>query len=68
MGHNRSALLAGLILVYGGLSGAQAVALVRAKRQGALYNKTFAAYLQALPSLADGMPAAVAAVETSLVS
>jgi protein-tyrosine phosphatase len=52
MGHNRSALLAGVILTYLGLPGAQAVALLRQKRQGALYNKTFAAYLQGLPSRA----------------
>uniref|UniRef100_UPI00397E2A95 hypothetical protein n=1 Tax=Salmonella sp. SAL4450 TaxID=3159905 RepID=UPI00397E2A95 len=66
-GHNRSALLAGLILVYRGMPGAQAVNLLRHKRQGALYNKTFAAYLQALPSLAGGMPADLAGVEISLV-
>ena len=61
MGHNRSALLAGLILTYLGMPGAQAVALLRHKRQGALYNKTFAAYLQALPSQADGGTVASAA-------
>jgi protein-tyrosine phosphatase len=49
MGHNRSALLAGLILTYLGMPGADAVALLRQKRQGALYNKIFASYLQALP-------------------
>jgi protein-tyrosine phosphatase len=49
MGHNRSALLAGLILTYLGMPGADAVTLLRQKRQGALYNKTFAAYLQSLP-------------------
>jgi len=48
MGHNRSALLAGLILTYLGMPGADAVALLRQKRQGALYNKTFASYLQGL--------------------
>jgi protein-tyrosine phosphatase len=36
MGHNRSALLAGLILSYLGRLGADAVALLRQKRQGAL--------------------------------
>jgi protein-tyrosine phosphatase len=61
MGHNRSALLAGLILTYLGMSGAQAVALLRHKRQGALYNKTFAAYLHALPSQTAGVPVAPAA-------
>jgi protein-tyrosine phosphatase len=45
MGHNRSALIAGLILVYLGMSGDQAVGLLREKRQGALYNRTFASYL-----------------------
>jgi protein-tyrosine phosphatase len=49
MGHNRSALLAGLILTYLGMTGADAVALLRQKRQGALYNKTFLSYLQGLP-------------------
>jgi protein-tyrosine phosphatase len=48
MGHNRSALLAGLILTYLGMTGADAVTLLRQKRRGALYNKTFASYLQGL--------------------
>jgi protein-tyrosine phosphatase len=61
MGHNRSALLAGLILAYLGMPGAQAVALLRQKRQGALYNKTFAAYLHALPSHTEGGTAPAAA-------
>jgi protein-tyrosine phosphatase len=50
MGHNRSALLAGIILTYLGMSGEDALTLLRAKRQGALYNKTFAAYVASLPS------------------
>ncbi len=50
MGHNRSALLAGAILTYMGMTGAQAVTLIQQKRQGALYNKVFASYLQSLPS------------------
>ncbi len=53
MGHNRSALLAGVILTYLGSSGEEAVVLLRQKRQGALYNKHFAAYLKALPSVRD---------------
>lgn len=57
MGHNRSALLMGLILVYLGKSGAEAVDLIRSKRKGALYNHVFAGYLQSLAcpptSLAD---------------
>ncbi|MBL0177399.1 MAG: dual specificity protein phosphatase family protein [Ignavibacteria bacterium] len=50
MGHNRSALLAGLILTYLGLSGEEAVNLIRSRRQGALYNKNYANYLIGLPS------------------
>jgi protein-tyrosine phosphatase len=50
MGHNRSALLAGVILTYLGMTGAEAVTLLRQKRQGALYNQVFASYLQTLPS------------------
>jgi protein-tyrosine phosphatase len=49
MGHNRSALLMGVILTYLGFSGEEAVTLIRQKRQGALYNKTFASYLMGLP-------------------
>ena len=45
MGHNRSALLAGLILRYLGMSGEDVVTLIREKRQGALYNKAFAEYI-----------------------
>jgi protein-tyrosine phosphatase len=45
MGHNRSALVAGLILRYLGMGGDEVVALIRDKRQGALYNKTFAEYV-----------------------
>jgi Dual specificity phosphatase, catalytic domain len=50
MGHNRSALLAGVILTYLGMTGEQAVTLIQKKRKGALYNKVFASYLQTLPS------------------
>ena len=50
MGHNRSALLAGLILNYLGVPGPQAVELIRLKRQGALYNRNFATYLENLPA------------------
>lgn len=56
MGHNRSALLAGLILTYLGMPGEEAVALLRQKRQGALYNRNFAAYLQALPACPQSFP------------
>jgi protein-tyrosine phosphatase len=49
MGLNRSALLAGLVLTYLGMKGEDAVALLREKRPGALFNDNFAAYLAALP-------------------
>lgn len=49
MGLNRSALVAGLVLTYRGMKGEDAVALLREKRPGALFNENFAAYLTALP-------------------
>lgn len=45
MGHNRSALMAGLVLRYLGMSGDEVVSLLREKRQGALYNRSFAEYV-----------------------
>lgn len=45
-GRNRSALLAGLILLRLGFTGTGAVALIREKRPGALANRTFATYLE----------------------
>ena len=45
MGLNRSALVAGLILMHGGMTGASAVERLRARRQGALFNEVFARYL-----------------------
>ena len=45
MGHNRSALVAGLILRYLGMGGDEVVGLLRERRQGALYNKAFAEYV-----------------------
>ncbi len=48
LGCNRSALVAGLILMYLGMSGAEAVALIQRKRAAALYNDTFASYLRSL--------------------
>ena len=48
MGFNRSALVAGLILVQRGMKGADAVARIRSRRPGALFNETFAAYLESL--------------------
>lgn len=50
MGHNRSALLMGVILTYLGMSGEEAVTLIQQKRRGALYNKNYATYLKGLPS------------------
>ncbi len=47
MGFNRSALVAGLILCELGLTGPQAVARLRERRTGALFNDTFASYLNA---------------------
>jgi protein-tyrosine phosphatase len=50
MGFNRSALLAGLILVYLGKDGRESVELLRARRPGALFNETFAEYLLRQPA------------------
>jgi hypothetical protein len=48
MGHNRSALVAGLILVQRGLTGTAAVDLICRQREGALYNWVFRNYLLSL--------------------
>jgi protein-tyrosine phosphatase len=50
MGFNRSALLAGMILTELGMSGAEAVARLRDRRPGALFNERFAEYLATLPA------------------
>ena len=50
MGFNRSALVAGLILVHLGMSGEEAFQLLRSKRPGALFNEVFATYLRGLPA------------------
>ena len=50
MGFNRSALMAGLILIELGIPGPQAVAQLRERRSGALYNEMFAAFLEAIAS------------------
>jgi hypothetical protein len=50
LGYNRSAFVAGLILVELGMSGRQAVARLRERRPGALYNPIFAAHLESLPA------------------
>ncbi len=47
-GFNRSGLVAGLILTELGMSGAEALARIRAKRPGALYNERFADYLASI--------------------
>ena len=48
MGFNRSALVAGLILNKLGMPGPEAVALLRSRRPGALFNEQFAAFLKSL--------------------
>ncbi|MFO0807230.1 MAG: hypothetical protein U0746_01255 [Gemmataceae bacterium] len=45
LGYNRSALVAGLILRYLGASGPEAVARLRERRPGALYNRKYAEYV-----------------------
>lgn len=47
MGFNRSALVAGLILIELGLSGPAAVERLRSRRPGALFNLRFAEFLAA---------------------
>jgi len=48
MGFNRSALMAGLIMIYLGRTGPDAVELIRQRRPGALFNENFASYLISL--------------------
>jgi hypothetical protein len=48
MGYNRSAFVAGLILIEMGMSGPDVVAHLRQRRPGALFNDGFAEYLTAL--------------------
>jgi protein-tyrosine phosphatase len=50
MGLNRSALLAGLMMVYNGTTGRDAIARLQERRPGALYNRRFAAHLEAQPA------------------
>ncbi|HJZ76305.1 MAG TPA: dual specificity protein phosphatase family protein [Vicinamibacterales bacterium] len=47
LGYNRSALVAGMILVELGMAGPMALARIRERRPGALYNEGFAAFLEA---------------------
>ena len=49
MGHNRSALMAGVILTYLGLTGEEATQLLRQKLLITLYNPIYATYLRSLP-------------------
>ena len=48
MGFNRSALMAGVILVELGMSGREAVMKLRQRRAGALYNEKFSAFLESI--------------------
>ncbi len=50
-GFNRSALVAGLVLMYLGMEGPEVVSHLRQKRPGALFNEVFANYLQTLQDL-----------------
>jgi hypothetical protein len=50
MGFNRSALVAGRILNHLGMSGPDAVARLRERRPGALFNDVFAEHLLTLPA------------------
>ena len=50
MGYNRSALVAGLIMIELGMPVPEVVARLRERRPGALYNEGFAACLEALVS------------------
>jgi protein-tyrosine phosphatase len=54
MGFNRSPLMAGVTFTYLGMTGPQALAKLREKRAGALYNSVYADYLMTLP--AHGTP------------
>ena len=54
MGFNRSALLAGLILIELGMDGPAAVERLRARRPGALFNECFADYLLAMRPRSSG--------------
>lgn len=45
LGLNRSALVAGLVLMHHGMTGPEAVARLRERRPGALFNTVFADYL-----------------------
>jgi len=67
LGHNRCALMAGMILVYLGMTGEDAIALIRSKRPGALYNRKFAAYLRDLNPSDFGANAALSAGQANML-
>jgi protein-tyrosine phosphatase len=50
MGLNRSVLVVATALTYLGMTGEQAVAHLRERRPGALFNETFAAHVLSLPA------------------
>ena len=50
MGFNRSVLVIATALTYMGLSGREAIADLRRRRPGALFNEAFAAHVAALPA------------------
>jgi protein-tyrosine phosphatase len=50
MGLNRSVLVIATALTYLGMTGEQAVALLRDRRPGALFNESFATHVLALPA------------------
>ena len=52
MGYNRSAFVAGLIMIEMGMNGPEAVARLRERRPGALFNDGFAAYLEGMNPVA----------------
>jgi hypothetical protein len=54
MGFNRSALLAGLVLIELGVPGPRALSQIRQRRTGALYNETFAALVESEGASAGG--------------
>ena len=49
LGFNRSVLVVATALTYMGLSGREALADLRRRRPGALFNEVFAAHVEALP-------------------
>jgi protein-tyrosine phosphatase len=54
MGFNRSALVAGLIMVKLGMSGPRVVEQIRSRRAGALFNENFAAFLESFGEKGEG--------------